>query len=473
MTKADRPDLLTHLYTLLRFLGGIVRETFYGFRANTIPWVECFLWGTFANLFVIYDLDRKILHELELQSFYPHSFLMFLPYSLAVSFSGIMFWGIYRASLTVRLLKRLTNTFQSIGLKNSLGHLPGFVSDRPLDSHTRLMRLKRHNLPKSRFDEAKDAIEGSLQVYIDEIRENRETGTVDLIYAHKPMPSFVEMDNLSLQKDSLIVGATRSGSIEINLQDVPHLLVAGQTGGGKSTCMRQWITSLIVSNPKYKFTLIDLKGGLEFQTFEKIKHVTVVPDVEGAVRKLNNLATELEERKLILKENNCKDIDAFAKIQNDNRKEVAGIPLKPNFSRKIVVVDEIAELFLSNGSSNAKSIQAARESTSKIARQGRAVGLHLIVGTQRPDSRALDTQIKANLVGKICFQMADQHSSLVVLGNVRAKNLPPIAGRAIWQSGLKQIEVQMPYLSIEKTEALLAHLKTEEKDPKHASDFEA
>ncbi|MCX6126038.1 MAG: hypothetical protein NTV34_15000, partial [Proteobacteria bacterium] len=84
-------------------------------------------------------------------------------------------------------------------------------------------------------------------------------------------------------------------------------------------------------------------------------------------------------------------------------------------------------------------------------------------GTQRPDARALDTQIKANLPGKVCFQMADTPSSMVVLGNGRARDLPGIPGRAIWQRGLKMIEVQTPFIDPSEVETLLAPFKEESK----------
>lgn len=117
-----------------------------------------------------------------------------------------------------------------------------------------------------------------------------------------------------------------------------------------------------------------------------------------------------------------------------------------DFDRLVLVVDEIAELFLSNVSEKYHNASEAKAVLSRIARLGRAVGIHLIAGTQRPDARVLDTQIKSNLPGKICFQMGDIHSSMVVLGNARAKYLPAVAGRAIWQCGMSLVEVQVPYV---------------------------
>ena len=127
--------------------------------------------------------------------------------------------------------------------------------------------------------------------------------------------------------------------------------------------------------------------------------------------------------------------------------------------RVLVVVDEAAEMFLVGNHASANEIQKARRVLSQIARQGRAVGIHLIIATQRPDTRALDSQIKANLTGVPCFPMANDASSLTVLGNGRATDLPSIAGRAIWKSGVEMTEVQTPFLSTEETEVLLSRQK--------------
>lgn len=316
-------------------------------------------------------------------------------------------------------------------------------------------------MAKNRFDEAKEAIESSLHIFIDELRDNRAAGTVDIIYAHEPMMHVVELKETGLPPDHFIVGTTRSGPLMSEFQTTPHLLVAGQTGGGKSTCIRQWVTTLYLSNPSYQFTLIDLKSGLEFQIFEKLARVDVTASMAEAVADLEALSEELENRMEALKANAAKDLERFRKIPRANRKQPEKRTVNLDFDRHIIVIDEIAELFLTSSGGSAKETGRAREIVSKIARQGRAVGLNLIVGTQRPDARALDTQVKANLTGKICFQMADQHSSLVVLGSARAKDLPPVPGRAIWQNGIKQIEVQVPYLDVQRTENILAPIRKE------------
>ncbi len=112
-------------------------------------------------------------------------------------------------------------------------------------------------------------------------------------------------------------------------------------------------------------------------------------------------------------------------------------------------------MFLAGNHANSKEIQAARGILSRIARLGRAVGVHLVVATQRPDTRALDSQVKANLTGVICFQMMNDASSISVLGVGRASDLPRVPGSAIWKNGMDMLEVQTPFLGAEEAETLL------------------
>ncbi len=96
----------------------------------------------------------------------------------------------------------------------------------------------------------------------------------------------------------------------------------------------------------------------------------------------------------------------------------------------------------------------AKKILSRIARLGRAGGIHLILATQRPDVKAVDGQIKANLPARLAFYMSDQASSRTILDVTRAASLPDIKGRAIWKVASAQ-EVQTPYITEDETKALL------------------
>lgn len=272
------------------------------------------------------------------------------------------------------------------------------------------------------------------------------------------MPDSVTIENIAdIKTCHFAIGRTRSEQIVVDLRRVPHLLIAGQTGGGKSTFLRQFITTLYLNNPEMEFTLIDLKGGLEFQIFGKLRRATVAPTIQKAIGILEDLGEKLDHRMAQLKENDCKDLESYLALPSESRKKTAGQKkiVADNLRRHVVVVDEAAEMFLTGSHTNAKETQKAREILSRIARQGRAVGVHLVIATQRPDVRSLDPQVKANLTGVLCFQMANVASSMTVLGNGRATELPSWPGRGIWKCGAEMTEIQTPFLDDKEAAQLL------------------
>jgi S-DNA-T family DNA segregation ATPase FtsK/SpoIIIE len=256
----------------------------------------------------------------------------------------------------------------------------------------------------------------------------------------------------SIGKAHFVVGTTRSKIIYSDLDTCPHLLVAGQTGKGKSTFSRQLITSLYLNDKSARFTLIDLKGGLEFQLFERLDRVTVPESIKKALYAIEEHSSVVDNRMQLLKANRCKDITAYFALKAQGKTTTES---KGELNRHIIVVDEAAEMFLAGSHASAQEIQTAKRVLSKIARQGRSLGVHLVVATQRPDTKALDPQVKANLSGVVCFQMANDASSITVLGNGRATDLPAAPGRAIWKLGGEMIEVQTPLLETMEVEKLL------------------
>lgn len=430
-----------------------------GIRSGTIPWNACLSLCIVLQLGLQFGVDRALLAGTPLIWFHstPDRYLFYYFLIAAIPFVG---WGIVQAGRKRQLTTRLTKVFDACGLKNKLGKFPNFIFDRPIDSSTRKLRLTRAVLDLHDFEKAKGALEGGLQVYIDEFREHRERGTVDVIYSPYPMPDkYVFGPPERLKRATFLIGTTRSQEITASLDSVPHLLVAGQTGGGKSTFLRQFITTQFLNDTKAEFLLVDLKGGMEFQIFEKLPRVTVPQSTKTAIHKIETLSEALDERMKFLKSLRCKDIQEFfeKKKQQTLPSNIKAIRLNRHF----VVIDEAAEMFLAGHHASGQDVQKAKRALSKVARQGRAVGFHLIVATQRPDSRALDPQIKANLPGALCFQMANDISSITVIGNGRATDLPAIPGRAIWKVSKDMLEVQTPYLSTEEADGLLQPFRDE------------
>lgn len=430
-------------------------EIFHGITSKSINWFVCLVPGCLFNILVLTRLDTPLFEFLKLGWLFPPvGMWTYFTYCTIGAVSGFVVWGFWQTILHNQVSKKLTDVFQTSGLKNSIGKLPAFIFDKPIDEFTRKMRLSRANLPLSQFISAKENLESALQVYIDEIKEDRERGTVDIIYAGSAIPTGVKLvDIAEIGKCRFLVGETRARKIIADLRDTPHFLIGGQSGGGKSTFLRQLITTLYLNNPKFEFVLIDLKGGLEFQIFENVERMNVIPNTSGALEFMERLDETLQSRMEFLKKNECKDIDAFLKLPAEKR------TVGTSLNRTVVVVDEAAELFMASDKSGANDAQRAKRLAIKLAAQGRAVGIHLVIATQRPDVKAVDGQIKANLSGIVAFQMPNMHSSQTILDNSRAAHLPRVPGRCIWKTSLEQTEVQTPFLTVEETTSILKSKK--------------
>lgn len=438
-------------------------EIYHGLSAKTLNWFICLTPGAVFNLIVLFGLDVPLGAKIKMSwLFPPHGPVGYLVYVAFGGLSGFVLWGLWQAALHAQVSRRLTAVFQTSGLKNAIGKLPDFIFDKPIDEFTRKMRLTRANLPASQFVAAKDSLESALQIYIDEIKEDRERGTIDITYAGLAMPKEVTISNIKdIGSNRFLVGKTRGRDITADLNEIPHYLVGGESGGGKSTLLRQVITTLYLNNSSYRFYLIDLKGGLEFQLFENLPRVKVLPDTKRAFGNLATITDYLKSRMEIFKKASCKDITAYLQKTEEERKQFEAESREPGaISRIIVVIDEAAELFMAGDKAQATQAQRAKSLAIKIAAQGRAVGVHLIIATQRPDVRAVDGQIKANLPGVLAFQMPNHASSMTILDNTRASHLPKIPGRAIWKTGLEMVELQTPFMAVEEVTKILAPYRT-------------
>lgn len=293
-------------------------EIFYGIKAKTIP-MWCSALACALGLLLLLKIDLFLFKALGLRELYPSFWLLYKIYYFTAVTSGFWAWA-WREIFRKRMLtKTLLNVFSNAGLISRIGRSPGFVSDYPIDGATRKIRLTNAGFPKAKFDEVKQSLEAGLRIYIDDFKEVREKGFVEIRYSHLPMPSIVNYEDSNTKAYQFLVGSTRAKKKYSRFKDCPHLMIAGQTGGGKSTFLRQFITHLWVKNKTIQFLLVDLKGGLEFSLFENRSRITVSPSVKDAIKELKKIDTMLEERMAFLKAEKCKDIDAyFAKKEKIN-----------------------------------------------------------------------------------------------------------------------------------------------------------
>lgn len=454
-TEFDKAVTQT-LEEFIRLIGFMLQGLFVSIRYGTFPYLRMSTCVAIIFFCLKYGLDGYVWLFLGEAQWYP-SASWYPPYFYFCISSPLLIWMIYQAMDKKSLENKVTSIFLTAGLKVGTDKTPKPIFDISLGEGVRSMRIKRNSFPIETFHKAKPFFESGMNVYVDQISENRKKGTVDIIYSSTPIPSIVKYYNSAHSETCFQLGQTRIRDIFGDLRETPHLLVAGQTGGGKSNFIRGLITSLYLNNEKMDFVLVDLKGGLEFQVFENMKRIRVIPSIERAVKELKELQTELSRRMKLLREKNVKDIEALQDVLGTER-----------LGRKLVVIDEAAEIFLGGHHATTSELNLARKSISQIARQGRAVGVHLAIATQRPDAKAVDPQVKTNLTGIVCFQMPNNISSMTVIDTGRATHLPDIPGRAIWKSGGKITELQTPYFPIEQTKEIIAPFKLKKLQSPHS-----
>ncbi len=209
-----------------------------------------------------------------------------------------------------------------------------------------------------------------------------------------------------------------------DLARAPHLLVAGATGAGKSVCLNSIIMSVLFtrSPDQVKMILIDPKM-VELSSFEAIPHLMcpVVRDMNRAAQILEWACQKMDERYQLLADAGARNIFAFNKIPEVELRERLEVPaddttFEPRLPFIVIVVDELADLMMTA----AKEVE---NSITRLAQKSRAVGIHVILATQRPSTNVVTGLIKANLPTRISFQVASKIDSRVVLDQNGAEKL--------------------------------------------------
>ncbi|WP_198515743.1 DNA translocase FtsK [Helicobacter pylori] len=196
-----------------------------------------------------------------------------------------------------------------------------------------------------------------------------------------------------------------------DLKKLPHLLIAGTTGSGKSVGVNAMILSLLYKNPpdQLKLVMIDPKM-VEFSIYADIPHLLtpIITDPKKAIGALQSVAKEMEHRYSLMSEYKVKTIDSYNEQAENNGVEA--------FPYLIVVIDELADLMMTGG-------KEAEFPIARIAQMGRASGLHLIVATQRPSVDVVTGLIKTNLPSRVSFRVGTKIDSKVILDTDGAQSL--------------------------------------------------
>ena len=265
--------------------------------------------------------------------------------------------------------------------------------------------------------------------------------------------------------------------VTVDLAKMPHLLVAGTTGSGKSVAVNTMILSLIyqLGPEQLRFVMIDPKI-LELSIYDGIPHLLapVVTEPKRAVVALKWLVAEMNQRYQSMANLNVRNIAGYNKRLKDairkgevlSRKVQTGFDPDsgaPRFESRpldmqplphiVVIVDEMAELMLMVG----KEIEAAIQS---IAQKARAAGIHLIMATQRPSVDVVTGTIKANFPSRISFAVSSKVDSRTILGEMGAEQLLGMGDLLYMPNGGKLQRVHGPFASDEEVEAVVSYLKT-------------
>lgn len=200
-------------------------------------------------------------------------------------------------------------------------------------------------------------------------------------------------------------------SIAINLAKMPHLLIAGTTGSGKSVCMKALITSLIMHNSPetLRLVMIDPKR-VEMIRFNGLPHLYGPAEVEGEriIGVLRWVVAEMERRYALFADINARQLSSYnAKMRDQGR---SGLP------HMVVFIDELADLMVQYSAETERLL-------CRLAQMSRATGIHLVVATQRPSTDVITGLIKANFPARIAFAVASSTDSRVVLDTTGAEQL--------------------------------------------------
>ncbi|MCH9612654.1 MAG: DNA translocase FtsK [Chlamydiia bacterium] len=255
----------------------------------------------------------------------------------------------------------------------------------------------------------------------------------------------------------ILLGKTVSGDEVItDLTKMPHCIIAGATGSGKSVCINTMIMSILMncSHEDVKLILVDPKK-VELTPFMSLPHLVapVITEPAGAYAALNYLVKEMQDRYEILKQLGHRNIHAFnSRKLNLELESSLSMDVPEKMSFMVMIIDEFADLMMSTSMDLETPI-------ARIAQMARAVGIHLILATQRPSREVITGLIKANFPTRIAFKVASRVNSQIILDENGAETLLGNGDMLFLPPGSSQLtRAQGVYLSDRDITATVDHL---------------
>jgi len=219
----------------------------------------------------------------------------------------------------------------------------------------------------------------------------------------------------------ILLGKTVSGDdVFCDLTKMPHCLIAGATGSGKSVCINTMVLSILMNArpDEVRLLMVDPKK-VELSGYTRLPHMIapVITEARGAYAALQWLVKEMQDRYEILKQMGLRNITAFnERKRNEELEEALGIEIPKKMSYIVAIIDEFADLMMASSSDLETPI-------ARIAQMARAVGIHLVLATQRPSREVITGLIKANFPTRISFKVANRVNSQIILDENGAEAL--------------------------------------------------
>ena len=310
--------------------------------------------------------------------------------------------------------KKINQSLNIVGLVNHAGQSP-LLLKRHNEYGITIMEFDPNGIPLYDWEDKKEDIETALNMHIENIRygKSRDKIVLQAISGNENLPDVVHWKSkyLSDEDFTLSFGQSRTGQTKINLAKIPHILLGGSTGSGKSVLLKLLIMQCVKKDAEV--FIADFKGGVDFLPVWH-ERCNIITEENTLLEVLTTLVDELENRKQVFREYGCANIREYNKMN------------APKIKRIVFACDEVAEVLDKTGlSKDAKELVTQIEGKlSIIARQGRAFGIHLILATQRPDANILAGQIRNNIDYRVCGR-ADNVLSQIILDNTNAAEQIP------------------------------------------------
>ena len=263
----------------------------------------------------------------------------------------------------------------------------------------------------------------------------------------------IESEEFSHAKSKLsfVVGKNIDGEVIVgDIAKLPHVIIAGTTGSGKSVCTNSIIMSILynASPDEVRLVLIDPKM-VEFKVYDGIPHllIPVVTDPRKAAGALSWAIQEMLKRYKLFADSNVRDLNGY----NEMAAETEGVEPLP---RIVIAIDELADLMMACSNE-------VEDSICRLAQMARAAGMHLIIATQRPTVDVITGLIKANIPSRIALTVSSQIDSRTIIDTAGAEKLLGYGDMLYYPQGIpKPVRVQGCFVSTKEVEAVVSFIKS-------------